>query len=58
MQICGELRANARRSGRTLAVMDTLLAATALNHGLVLLTRNTSDFEKTSVQPYNPWLEE
>jgi len=57
MQIWGELRANARRNGQTLAVMDSLLAATALNHDLVLVTRNTSDFNATGVRLFNPWLE-
>lgn len=35
---------------------DALIAATALIHGLVVVTRNTADFEPTGVQLLNPWL--
>jgi hypothetical protein len=31
------------------------LAATALHHGLRLMTRNTSDFEPTGAALTNPW---
>lgn len=34
---------------------DSLIAATALVHGLTLVTRNTTDFERTSVPLLNPW---
>lgn len=43
-------------SGRTLPVIDTLIAATALRHGLTLVTRNTRDVEATGVPLINPWL--
>jgi predicted nucleic acid-binding protein len=32
-----------------------LMAATALQHGLYLLTRNVGDFEMTGVMVANPW---
>jgi len=35
---------------------DALIAATALTHGLTLVTRNTSDFEPMGVALLNPWL--
>lgn len=35
---------------------DTLIAATALAHGLTVVTRNISDFEPTGVPWVNPWL--
>ena len=35
--------------------MDALIAATALVHDLVLVTRNTKDFERTDVRLLNPW---
>src|SRR6218665_282405 len=41
--------------GRTLPVIDALLAATALQHDLTLVTRNVKDFERLGVQLVNPW---
>jgi predicted nucleic acid-binding protein len=35
---------------------DALIAATALTHGLTVVTRNTSDFEPMGVALLNPWL--
>jgi predicted nucleic acid-binding protein len=34
---------------------DCLIAATALVHGLTLVTRNTGDFAGTGVDLFNPW---
>lgn len=36
-------------------VCDALIAATALVHGLSVVTRNVSDFEPTGVLVINPW---
>ena len=38
-------------------IPDSLIAATALVHGLTLVTRNTKDFERTDVPLLNPWEE-
>ncbi|MGH7022042.1 MAG: type II toxin-antitoxin system VapC family toxin [Caulobacteraceae bacterium] len=35
---------------------DALIAATALTHGLTVVTRNITDFEPTGVAVLNPWL--
>ena len=35
---------------------DALVAATALTHGLTVVTRNTADFEPMGVALLNPWL--
>ena len=35
--------------------MDALIAATALVHGMTLVTRNVRDFERTGVHLLNPW---
>ena len=35
---------------------DALIAATALVHGMVVVTRNVSDFERADVETINPWL--
>jgi len=42
-------------AGRTLPAVDSLLAATALQHDLTLVTRNTADFAGTGVRLINPW---
>jgi toxin FitB len=41
---------------RTGSVIDTLMAATALVHGLVLVTRNVKDVAWTGVSCLNPFL--
>jgi predicted nucleic acid-binding protein len=40
----GHLSARAQRSGQVVGVADALIAATALHHGLRVLTRNVRDF--------------
>jgi len=40
---------------RSLPVIDTLIAATAISRGLTLVTRNTRDVESTGVPLINPW---
>jgi hypothetical protein len=52
--------ATARRWGgwsgdRPRPVIDTLLAATAVEHGLTFVTRNTRDVEGIPVKTHNPW---
>lgn len=37
------------------SVHDALIAATALVHGLTVVTRNTADFEPMQVPLLNPW---
>lgn len=36
-------------------VRDALIAATALVHGMTVVTRNVADFEPTGVSTLNPW---
>jgi len=51
----GILAATAKRTGRALAAIDGLLAATALHHNLTLVTRNVADFSSTAIPLVNPW---
>lgn len=53
--IWGEVAARAELAGRPLPAIDCLIAATAIQHGLHLMTRNIADFEPTGVLLVNPW---
>ncbi len=50
-KLLGELR----RSGHSLPIKDSLIAATALVHGFIVVTRNTRDFRKTGVKVFDPF---
>ena len=50
-----QLRARARRSGRTLHLGDGLIAGTAVAHDLILVTRDIDDFAELDMQILNPW---
>ena len=50
-----ELLARLRASGRAMPIKDSLIAATALVHGLIVATRNRTDFEKAGVKIVDPF---
>lgn len=54
MREWGHLCARQQRKGRRLPVLDSIIAATALTHDLVLVTRNTADYP-SEVPMINPW---
>jgi hypothetical protein len=43
-----------RRRGHTFSQPDLIIAATALHHGLTVVTRNISDFAQAGVAVFNP----
>lgn len=43
------------QAGRPLPAIDSLLAATALAHGLTLITRNLRDFQHPDLRVLDPW---
>jgi len=49
-QVWGELTADRPRSA-----VDTLIAATAIVHGLTVVSRNVTDFEDLPVRLVTPW---
>jgi predicted nucleic acid-binding protein len=51
----GLLTAAARNGGIVLPVIDGLLAATALEHNLTLVTRDTGQIPAMGVAVFNPW---
>ena len=50
-----ELLARLRRNGQAMPIRDSMIAATALQHGLTVVTRNVTDFKKASVALLNPF---
>ncbi|MBU2738644.1 type II toxin-antitoxin system VapC family toxin [Acidithiobacillus sp. ATCC 19703] len=51
-QCCARLHVPDKRGER-----DALIAATALVHGMTIVTRNVADFKSTGVPLINPWAE-
>ena len=51
----GELRAARESRGRRVGMADMLIAATALTHGLTLVTHNVRDFEACGVKVFDPF---
>jgi len=49
-QRCAKLHVPDRQSDR-----DAIIAATGLVHGMTVVTRNVSDFDRTGVKILNPW---
>jgi predicted nucleic acid-binding protein len=46
-----------RKAGHTFSQPDLIIAATALQHGLTVVTRDVSDYQKARAPVFNPWLD-
>jgi toxin FitB len=46
-----------RKVGHTFSQPDLIIAATALHHGLTVVTRDVSDYEKARAPVLNPWVD-
>ena len=44
-----------RKAGHTFSQPDLIIAATAAHHGLTIVSRDTSEYEKARVPLLNPW---
>lgn len=44
-----------RRRGKTMPLLDGMIAATALQHDLTIATRNTRDFRKAGLKVFDPF---
>ena len=44
-----------KQKGKTMPLLDGMIAATALQHDLAIATRNTRDFRKAGVKTLNPF---
>ena len=47
-----------RKAGHTFSQPDLIIAATALQHGLTVVTRDTADYARTRAPLFSPWLAE
>ena len=54
---CLRARAPMIASAYTYSQLDLIIAATALHHGLTVVTRDTADFRRARVPVLNPWNE-
>ncbi len=50
-----KLLVHLRQRGHSMPIKDSMIAATALTHGLTIATRNGSDFKKTGLPIVNPF---
>jgi predicted nucleic acid-binding protein len=47
-----------RKVGHTFSQPDLIIAATTLQHGLTVVTRDTGDYARSRVPMFNPWMDE
>ena len=50
-----ELSLENRRNGRAVGAIDELIAATAIVHGMTVITRNVRHFEHSGCRVLSPW---
>jgi predicted nucleic acid-binding protein len=50
-----KLLADQRAAGKAIPIKDSLIAATALVHNLVVITRNTRDFRQAGLKVFDPF---
>jgi toxin FitB len=56
VQRWGAMAGASERRGRPLPVVDSLIAATAVEHQLHVVSRNVDDFERCGVKCISPWV--
>ena len=54
-RVWGRITAETRGVGREVPPLDGLIAATALHHGMTVMTRNVRHFAPTGVEVVDPW---
>ena len=56
--VWADMMADAESRGKAMAAFDSIIAATALEHRMTLVTRNVRDFASCGVKLLNPWAAE
>jgi predicted nucleic acid-binding protein len=51
----GKIHGNNQRLGQNIPLADGLIAATAIVHGLVVVTENIRHFQNSGAEIFNPW---
>ncbi len=51
----GMLTGDLKRKGKPMPIIDAIIAATALQNNLTLVSRNVSDFKNLEIAVLNPW---
>ncbi|QNK58558.1 type II toxin-antitoxin system VapC family toxin [Paenibacillus sp. PAMC21692] len=51
----GRIQGISEKNGVKLPAMDSLIAATAITHNLIVVTRNVEDIERCQGSVFNPW---
>lgn len=51
----GRIQGHAARDNVTLPVMDSMIAAIAIEHNMIVATRNTEDLIRCGAEVINPW---
>jgi predicted nucleic acid-binding protein len=54
-RVWGDIQGTAERLGHRMPVIDSLIAATALTHDLIVVTRNPRHITASGVDVHNPW---
>ena len=54
-KIWGQIQGRAELDGKPMPAIDSLIAATGLFYGLIVVTRNISDMQQSKVVLLNPW---
>ncbi|MCH7919095.1 MAG: type II toxin-antitoxin system VapC family toxin [Planctomycetes bacterium] len=54
-EIWGQITAKAQKRGHVIPVSEGLIAATAIRHGIHVMTRNTDHFAKAGALLVDPW---
>jgi tRNA(fMet)-specific endonuclease VapC len=56
-ELAGRIYADLQRTGQLIGVADSIIAATAIQHDLVLVTGNQSHYQRVQSQGYNSKLD-
>jgi predicted nucleic acid-binding protein len=56
-KIWGRIQGVVEKNGKPMPVIDSLIAATGIAYGLIVVTRDTADMEQSGAGLFNPWIQ-